>query len=242
MHAASSNLPTRPPTRVTLLALFALLASTTALEVPPALAAAAHATSRAALVPLVAAPRLGAAPAHAASCVCTTPTDCVCSDAVTATGESTKNMNKRADAAGRDANQSRREVEQMRAAEEGAAVGRPKGGGKQKGGAGGGPGSLDVNALPAQLASTSEATQNFNERSVSDAKARFADVLAQTVAKKEATLGRARARHGQGSREDPARALLRTRRADRPVLSRLDDPLHMNVPCRCAESEEYVPQ
>ena len=77
----------------------------------------------------------------------------------------------------------------MRAAEEGAAVGRPKGGGKQKGGAGGGPGSLDVNALPAQLASTSEATQNFNERSVSDAKARFADVLAQTVEKKEAQLG-----------------------------------------------------
>ena len=67
------------------------------------------------------------------SCVCTTPTDCVCSNTVTATGESTKNMNRRADAAGRDAQQSRRDVEQMRAAEEGAAVGRPKGGGKQKG-------------------------------------------------------------------------------------------------------------
>ena len=188
--ASSSNLPTRPPTRVTLLALLAAVASTTALEVPPP-RWRPPLTRRAALalVPLVAAPRLGAAPAHAASCVCTTPTDCVCSDAVTATGESTKNMNKRADAAGRDANQSRREVEQMRAAEEGAAVGRPKGGGKQKGGAGGGPGSLDVNALPAQLASTSEATQNFNERSVSDAKARFADVLAQTVEKKEAQLG-----------------------------------------------------
>ena len=79
-----------------------------------------------------------------------------------------RNMNKRADAAGRDANQSRREVEQMRAAEEGAAVGRPRAGASRRAGRAAGPAASTCAAGAARLDQRGDA--KFQRAPVSDAK------------------------------------------------------------------------
>ena len=134
-----------------------------ALALPVALAATATA------VPLL--------PARAA-CICKTVTDCVCNDDAGANVNTVQR--KRADAAGREAEQYRADMKAFRredsltSDESATSKGRQQKRITISEGASDGPTFLDRGSL------TGFGTQNFNEVDVSAAKSRFRDILADT--------------------------------------------------------------
>ena len=134
-----------------------------------------------------------------------------------------------------------------------AARGRARGGGaaamgiddiirgRQKGGAGGGSAASPPASTPTSSASTPSASQNFNERRVSDGRrARTPTCWPQTPEKKEAQLGRhARTAAAMPARRARARQALPPAALIGPCESvAVYELVRESAKCRC---EEYVP-
>ena len=123
--------------------------------------------------------------AHASECICRTATQCTCLD----NADTKRREVKRLDAAGRDAAQAKREAEAYRNMYAGTSTAQDKKQQQAPKGAPQGASAMPPPPINDRGGLTGYGSMEYGEINVAAAKKRFNDILAETVARREAEYG-----------------------------------------------------